>query len=153
MPANLETQQGPQDSKRSVFIPIPWKAMPKNAQITAQLNSSHTLVKQCSKFSKPGFNSIWIGNSKMFKMNLQKPEEPEIKLPASIGSLKKRVPDKHLLLLYWLDQTLWLCGSQQLWKILRELGIPDYLTCLLRNLYAGQEAKVRMDMEQQNGSK
>ena len=41
----------------------------------------------------------------------------------------------------------------QLWKILREMGIPDHLTCLLRNLYAGQEVRVRQDMEQQTGSK
>ena len=50
-----KTQQWPQDWKRSVFIPIP-KAMPKNAQSTAQLHS-HTLVKKCSKFSKPGFSN------------------------------------------------------------------------------------------------
>ena len=53
------TQQRPQDWKRSVFIPVPRKVMPKNAQITAQLCSSHTLAKWCSKFSKPGFNSTW----------------------------------------------------------------------------------------------
>ena len=41
----------------------------------------------------------------------------------------------------------------KLWKILKEMGIPDHLTCFLRNLYAGQEATVRMDMEQQTGSK
>ena len=41
----------------------------------------------------------------------------------------------------------------KLWKILKEMGIPDYLTCLLRNLYAGQEAKLELDMEQQTGSK
>ena len=51
---------------------------------------------------------------------------------------KARVPEKHLLLLYWLCQSL--C---KLWKILREMGIPDHLTCLLRNLYVGQEATVR----------
>ena len=52
-----KTQQWPQDWKRSVFIPIQRKAMPKNAQTTAQLHSSHTLAKSCSKFSKPGFKS------------------------------------------------------------------------------------------------
>ena len=51
-----KTQQWPQDSKRSVFIPIP-KARPKNAQTTTQLHSSHMLVEECSKFSKPGFNN------------------------------------------------------------------------------------------------
>ena len=51
-----KTQQWPQEWKKSVFIPIP-KAMPKNAQTTAQLHSSHMLVKECSKFSKPGFSN------------------------------------------------------------------------------------------------
>ena len=54
----------------------------------------------------------------------------------------KRVLEKHLLLLYWICQSLWLCWSQILWKIL-EMGIPDHLICLLRNLYAGQEATAR----------
>ena len=47
-------------------------------------------------------------------------------------------------LLYWLHQSLWLCGSNKLWKILKEMGIPDHLTCLMRNLYAGQEATGRI---------
>ena len=48
----------------------------------------------------------------MFKLFLEKAEEPEIRLPTSAGSWKKRVPEKHLFLLYWLCQSLWLCGSQ-----------------------------------------
>ena len=56
----------------------------------------------------------------------------------------KRVPEKHPFLFYWLCQNLWLCGPQYIyWKILKEMGIPDHLTCLLRNRYAGQEAGVR----------
>ena len=57
----------------------------------------------------------------------------------------KRVPEKHRFLLYWLCQSLRLCGSWITinWKILQEMGIPDHLTCLLRNLYGGQEATVR----------
>ena len=58
---------------------------------------------------------------------------------------KKEISRKHLLLLYWLHQSLWLCGSHKLWKILQEMGIPDHLTCLLTNLYAGQEATVRTE--------
>ena len=53
-----KTQQWPQGCKRSVFIPIQRKAMPKNAQTTTQFHSSHMLVKECSKFSKQGFNSM-----------------------------------------------------------------------------------------------
>ena len=54
----------------------------------------------------------------------------------------KGIPEK-LLLLYWLHQNLWLCGSPQTLKILKEMGIPGHLTCFLKNLYAGQEATVR----------
>ena len=62
------------------------RAMPKNAQTIAQLHSSHTLAKKCSKFSKSGFNSTWTLNFQMFKLDLEKAREPEIKLPMSVGS-------------------------------------------------------------------
>ena len=89
------------------------KAMPMNAPTTAQLHWSHTLAEWCSKFSKPGFNTTWTVNYQMFKLVLEKAEEPEIKLQTSAGSSKsKRVPEKHPFLLYWLCQSLWLCGSQ-----------------------------------------
>ena len=79
----------------------------------------------------------------MFKLVFEKAEEPEIKLPTSAGSGKrKRVPEKHLLLLYWLCQSICV-DHNKLWKILKEMGIPDHLTYFLRNLYAGQEATVR----------
>ena len=65
------------------------KAMPKNAQTTAQLHSSHMLAKQYSKFSKPVFNSTWTMNFQMFKLDSEKAEELEIKLPTSSGSPKK----------------------------------------------------------------
>ena len=54
---------------------------------------------------------------------------------------------------YWLSQSLWLCSSQQTVEILKEMGISDHLICLLRTLYAGQEAKVRIRHEQQTYSK
>ena len=66
------------------------KAMPKNVQTTAQLHSFHTLAKYCSKSSKPGFNSIWTMNFQIFKLVLEEAEEPEIKFPTSVGSLKKQ---------------------------------------------------------------
>ena len=82
-----KTQQWPQDWKKSVFIQSLRKAMPKNAQTTTQLHSSHTLVKQCLKFSKPGFRTE---NFQKFKLVLEKAEEPDIRLPISAGSLKKQ---------------------------------------------------------------
>ena len=64
------------------------------------------------------------------------------------GYISIRCPEKHLLLLHWLHQSLRLCGSQQtVEKILQEMEIPDHLTCLLRNIYADQEATVRTGHE------
>ena len=73
------------------------------------------LAKWCSKFSKPELNDTWTVNFQMFKLVLEEAEEPEIKLPTSVGSSKKQESSrkKHLFLLYWLCQSLWLCGSQQ----------------------------------------
>ena len=88
---------------------------------------------------------MWTMNFQMFKLDLQKAEEPEIKLPTFIGSSKKqRVPGKHLFLLYCLCQTFDCVDHNKLWKILKEMGIPDHLTCLLRNLYVDWEATVRI---------
>ena len=92
----------------------------------------------------PGFNSTWTENFQIFKLALEKAEEPEIKLPTSAGSLKKkRVPEKtsiSALLTVPKPLTVWITIN---WKILKETGIPGHLTCLLKNLYAGQEATVR----------
>ena len=66
------------------------KAIPENVHTTAQLHSSHTLAKEGSKFFKPGYNSRWTVNFQMFKLDLEKAEEPEIKLPTSTGSSKKQ---------------------------------------------------------------
>ena len=87
---------------------------------------------------------MWTVNFQMFKLDLEKAEEPEFELPTfTVIKKSKRVPENHLLLLYWLCQSLWLCGSPQTVEILKEMGIPDHPTCLLRNLYEGQEATVR----------
>ena len=117
--------------------------MPKKVQATTQLYSSHMLANQYSKFSKWSFNSMQTGNFQMFKLDLEKIEKPEIKLPNLLDYQKsKTVPEKYLLLLYWLCQSFWLCGQNKMCKILKEIGMPDHLTYLLRNLYAGQEATV-----------
>ena len=88
----------------------------------------------------------------MFKLVLEKAEEPEIKFPASTGSWKKQESSRKTSISALLTMpkplTVWItinCGKfyNKLWKILQEMGIPDHLTCLLRNLYAGKEATVR----------
>ena len=87
----------------------------------------------------------------------RKAEEPEIKLPTSSGSWKKQESSfQKNIYFYFIDyaKAFDCVNHHKLWKILKEIGIPDHLTCLLRNLYAGQEATVRTgDMEQQTGSK
>ena len=89
----------------------------------------------------------------MFKLVLEKAEEPEIKLPASTGSLKKQELQKNIYFCFIDYAKAFDCvDHNKLWKILQEMGIPDHLTCLLRNLYAGQEA-TELNMEQQTGSK
>ena len=90
------------------------EAMSMNAQTTTQLHSSHTLAKYCSKFSKSGFNSTWTVNFQMFKLVLERQRNQRLNCQHPLDCRKsKRVPEKHLLLLYWLCQSLWLCGSQQ----------------------------------------
>ena len=82
----------------------------------------------------------------MFKLVLQKAEEPEIKLPTSTGSSKKKTREfqKNIYFSFIDYAKAYDCvDHNKLWKILREIGIPDHLTCLWRNLYAGQEATVR----------
>ena len=80
----------------------------------------------------------------MFKLVLEKAEEPEIKLPTSAGSWKKQEHSRKTSISAFLTMpkplTVWITIN---WKILKEMGIPEHLTCLLRNLYAGQEATVR----------
>ena len=83
-------------------------------------------------------------NFQMFKLVLEKAEEPEIKLPTSSGSSKKQEFQKKIYFCF-IDyaQAFDCMDHNKLWKILKEMGIPDHLTCLLRNLYADQEATVR----------
>ena len=80
----------------------------------------------------------------MFKLDFEKTEEPEIKLPTSVGSSKKQQEFQKNIDFCFIDYakslTMWITIN---WKILKEMGIPNHLTCLLRNLYAGQEATVR----------
>ena len=123
------------------------KAMPKNAQTTAQLHASQTLAKQCSKFSKSGFNNTWTLKFQIdVQADFRKGRKPEIKLPTSAGSSKKQESSRKMSISALLTMpkplTVWITING---KILKEMGILDHLTCLFRNLYAGQEATVRTE--------
>ena len=143
-----KTQQWPQDWKRSVFIPIPKKG---NA-------------KECSNYGAIVlFSHTNKGMLKILQARLQQYmncELPDVQdgfrkgrgTKDQIANIhwiikKARVPEKYLFLLYWLCQSLWLHITMNCGKFW-ELGIPDDLTWLLRNLYAGQEATVRTGHEQ-----
>ena len=103
------------------------KAMSKNAQTTTQLNSSHTLVKWCSKFSKPGFSSMWTMNIQMFKLVFKKAEELETKLPTSAGITgKAREFQKNIYFCFIDYAKVFDCvDHNKLWKILKEMGRPS----------------------------
>ena len=81
----------------------------------------------------------------MFKLDLEKAEEPEIKLPTCAGSSKKQESSRKKIYFFFIDyaKAFDCVDHNKLWKIHQEMGIPDHLTCLLRNFYAGQEETVR----------
>ena len=80
----------------------------------------------------------------MLKLDLEKAQEPEIKLRTSVRSHKKKIPQNIYFCFTDYTKAFGYVDYDKLWKILKEMGIPDPLTCLLRNLYAGQEATVRI---------
>ena len=88
---------------------------------------------------------MWTENFQIYKLNLEKVEEPEINLPTFNGSQKKQENSKINIYFCFIDypKAFDYVDYNKLWKILKEMGIPDHLTCLLSNLYAGQEATVR----------
>ena len=79
----------------------------------------------------------------MYKVDLEKAEEPEIKLPTSVTPQKKQGNSRKKICFIDYAKAFGYVDNNKLWKILKEMEIPDHLTCLLRNLYAGQEATVR----------
>ena len=94
------------------------KAMPKNAQTTAQLYSSHMLVKWCLKFSKLGFSNMLTVNFQMFKLVLRKGRGTRDQIANICWIIKKakEFQKKNLFVFYWLCKRPWLCGSQQTGK-------------------------------------
>ena len=118
------------------------RAIAKNVQTTIQLHSFHMLAKSCSKSFKLGLNSIWTENFQMYKLNLEKAEEQIANIHWIIE--KAREFQKNIYFCFIDHVKAFDCvDHNKLWKILKEMWISDHLTCLLRNLYAGQEATFR----------
>ena len=90
----------------------------------------------------------------MFKLDLEKTEEPEIKLLTSVGSSKKQESSRKISTsAFDYAKAFDHADQNKLWKILKEMEIPNHLTWLLRNLYADQKQQLELDREQQTGSK
>ena len=88
---------------------------------------------------------MWTVNFQIFNLDLEKEEEPEVKLPTSTGTSKKQQSSSKNIYFCSIDyaKSFGCVDHNKLWKILKDMGISDHLSCLLRNLYAGQEATVR----------
>ena len=93
-------------------------------------------------------------NFQMFELDLERAEEPEIKLPTSVGSQKKQESTRKNIYFCFIDYAKvfdWV-NHNKLWKFLKDIGIPDHLTCLLRNCMQVRKQQLELDMEQ-TGSK
>ena len=96
------------------------------------------------KILQVNFQQYMNRNFQIHRLDLEKAEEPEIKLQTSVGSLKKQENSRNVYFIFIDYSKAFDCvDHNKAWKILQEMGIPDNLTCLLRNVYAGQEATVR----------
>ena len=126
------------------FHSNPTSAMPKNVQATIQLHSFHMLAKLCLDSFNLGFSSTWTENSQMYKLGFKEAEEPETELPTFVTFWRKQGRSRKIStsasLTVLKPLTVWF-GN---WKVFKEMGVPDHLTCLLRNLFVGQEATVRI---------
>ena len=109
-----------------------------------QLCSFHTLARLCSKSFMLGFSSMWTENFQMYKLGLEKAEDQRSNCQHSLDHTEsKGIPQNIYFCFIDYTKTFDFLAHNKLWKILKEMGIPDHLTWLLRNLYAGQETTVR----------
>ena len=147
MSANLENSPAATGQRKVNSHSNPKEGqMPKNVQTTIQLHSFHMGAKLCSKSIKRGFSSMQTENFQINKLGLGKAEEPEMKLPTSLDHRESQGIWENIYCSF-IDCTKAFdsVDHNKLWKILREMGIPDHRTYLLRHLYAGQEATVRTE--------
>ena len=131
------------------------KAISKNAQSTTRLHSPHMPVKYCSKFSKPDFSHTWNMNFQIFKLDLEKAEEPEIKLATSAGSLKKqeisRKTSVSALLTMPKPLTVWITiNCVKFWK---RWKYQTTWSASWDTYMQVRKQQLKLDMEQQTGSK
>ena len=115
----------------------------KDIETIGQLHSFPMLVRLCSKSFKLSFRSTWSKNFQIYKLPLEKAESQRPNCQHLLDHREsKRIQKTPASLTMWKPLTVWITTN---WKILKEMGIPDHLTCLLRNLYVDQEAAVRTE--------
>ena len=146
---------GHRDGKGQFLFQSQRKAMPKNVKTTTQLHSSHVLAKWCSKSSETGFNSTLTRSFQMFKLDLEKAEEPEVKLPTSVGSLNRQESSRKIststLLSMPKPLTVWrTTNCRKFWKKWEYWATlsASWETCM-----QVKKQQLEVDMEQQTGSK
>ena len=143
MPANLENSAVATDWKRSVFIPIPKKGNAKECSNYRTIALISHASKVMLKILQARLQQYMNHELPDVQAGFRKGRGSRDQIANICGSSKRQESSiKTLLLLYRLPQSLWLCDCYKLWKIIKEMRLPDHLTCLLRNRYAGQEATV-----------
>ena len=131
---------------KAVSIQSQRRAMPKNLQTIVLLCSLHMLAKLCSKSSRLDFSSMWTENFQMYKLGLEKAEEPEVKLPTHVIIEKAREFQKNIYICFTDSAKALHCvDHKKLRKLLKGMWIQDHFTYHLRSLYAHQEATVRTE--------
>ena len=152
-----KTQQWPQDWKRSVFIPIPKKGTTKecsNYRTVALISHTNKVMLKILQARLQGYVNWELPD---VQVGFRKGRGTRDQIANVLDHQKsKRVPEKHLFLLYWLHQSLWLCGSQQTGKFLKRWDILPYQTSLPASWETCMQVRkqqLELDMEQQTGSK
>ena len=138
-----KTQQWPQDWKRWVFNPILKKGNAKECSNYCTTARTSHASKVMLKILQARLQQYMNQELPYVQAGFRRQRNQRSNCQHLLDHQKsKRIPEKYLL--YWLHQSLYCVDHNKLWKILKEMGISDHLTCLLRNLYAGQEATVRI---------
>ena len=144
MSANLENT-GNMTGKIRFLLQSQRRAMSKNVWTTIQLSSLHILIKLWSKSFKWGFISTWTENFQMYKLDLEKQRNQTSNCQHPLHQRESKVIQKNIYF-FFIDDTEVFdhVDHNILGNILKEMGVLDHLTSLLRNLYVGQETTVRI---------
>ena len=147
-----KSQPWPLDWKQTVFIPIPKKDNAKECSNYCTI--SYCILSHATKVMLKVLQTRLQQNFQIYKLGLEKAEEPEIKLPTSVGSCSKQRNFRKNIYFCFIDYTkAFDCvGHNKLWKILKAMKVPNHLTCLLRNLWVKKQL-LELDMKQMTGSK